>query len=314
MTQSLALTRAVIAAGLLAFFFVPALPQMGTSAHAQTPSATFRSALIEGYAASYSYSGKSGYKHGTTSGESSVQHFDTSVAGRLALGESTFLGYGAAFALNRIESDDAVPLPKRLGELTFNAGITHRFSEQWRGTFATRPGYYGDFEKYTGRTLNIPAIALVTYTPREGITWLAGVSVNPFGEYKVMPVVSMRWAFAEDWMLNLGFPRLGVTWQATKGIALGANFTQQGGGYRVTKTPGGAGAAQTVDPARLANTYVNYRELRAGLRAAFNITEKTVLSLEGGWMASRRFDYFDRDYTLKGKSAAYVTLALDARL
>lgn len=277
-------------------------------AFAQTASTTFRPSLIESCAASYSYSGNSGYKHGKTPGETSVNHFDTSASGRIPLGKSTILGFGAAFAINNIDSDDSVPVPRRLGELTLNAGVTRIFSKAWRGSVFIRPGYYGDFECHTFRTLNAPLMALANYTPGKSTMWLFGVSVNPRGEYPVMPVISVRWAFAEDWALNLGFPRLGVTWQATKALELGLGATMQGGGYRVTKAPGNPGRDD------LANTNVNYREIRAGVRAAHKLASRTSVSLEIGWMADRRFDYFDRDYELKGKSSVYIRTGLDIKL
>ncbi len=293
---------------LAAFAFALVTAFVASLARAQAPSATFRPSLVESCAVSYSYSGKSGYKHNATPGETSVNHFDISASGRIALGEATFFGYGAAFAINDINSDDPVPAPARLGELTLNAGITQLFSKEWRGSVFARPGYYGDFESYTSRTLNAPLIALANYAPSgSSVVWLFGMSVNPIAEYPVLPVVSFRWAFAAGWSLNLGFPRLGVTWQATKALDLSLSATMQGGGYRVTKTPGNSGRGD------LANTHVNYREIRAGVRATYKIAGKTSLSLEGGWMADRRFDYYDRDYEIKGKPAAYMTAGVDVK-
>ncbi|MDF9834045.1 hypothetical protein M2103_002280 [Ereboglobus sp. PH5-5] len=290
----------------LAAFLIAAFASL--HAHAQTASATFHPSLLESLSASHSYSGKSGYKHNETSGETSVNNFSLSASGRLALGKATFLGFGAAFSINEIDSDDSVPAPERLGTITVNAGITQVFSEKWRGAIFARPGYYGDFEHYTWRTINVPVMAIANYTQSNGTRWSFGVSVNPFGEYKVMPVVSMRCALAEDWSLNLGFPRVGVMWQATKALELGLGATMQGGGYRTTKAPG------KTNRADLANTYVNYREIRAGVNASYKVARRVSLSLEAGWMVDRRFDYHDIDYELKGKSSAYITAGVNIKM
>ncbi|MDR1011402.1 MAG: DUF6268 family outer membrane beta-barrel protein [Opitutaceae bacterium] len=277
-------------------------------ARGQAPSDAFRPSRVESCAISYSYSGKSGYKHDATPGETSVNHFNIGATGRMALGQATFLGYGAAFAINTMESDDPVPAPERLGALTLNIGVTQMFSKEWRGSVFASPGYRGDFGNYTLRTLSVPFMAVANYTPAGGGTmWLFGVSVNPTGEHPVLPVVAFRWAFADDWALNFGLPRLGVTWRATKALDLDLGATMQGGGYRVTKAPGNSGRGD------LANTYVNYREIRAGVRAAYKIAKKASLSIEGGWMVDRRFDYHDRDYEIKGRSAAYISTGVDVR-
>jgi hypothetical protein len=289
---------------IIAFAAFAAPPARG-----QAPSDAFRPSLVESCAISYSYSGKSSYKHDATPGRTSVHHFDIGAEGRIALGQATFLSYGAAFAINTMESDDPVPVPERLGTLTLNAGVTRMFSREWRGAVFVRPGYHGDFGSYTLRTLNVPFMAVANYTPAGGgsTMWLFGVSVNPVGEHLVMPVATFRWTFADDWTLNFGLPRLGVAWRATKALDLDLGATMQGGGYRVTKAPGNSGRGD------LANTYVNYREIRAGVRAAYKIAQKASLSVEGGWMADRRFDYYDRDYEIKGRSAVYMTAGVTVR-
>lgn len=274
---------------------------------AQTAGATFRPSLLESFSASYSYSGKSGYKHHEAAGETSVWHVDVNAGARAKLGERTFFGYGFAFALNTIDSDDDVPAPERLAELSLNLGLTHAFSPKWRASLAVRPGYYGDMESYTFRTLNVPAMAALAYTPNKSLMWMFGVSVNAFSEYPVMPLASVRWQIDEAWALNLGFPRFGVTWQPLKPLEFGVHLTAQGGGFRVTKSPNGTLRSD------LGNTYVNYREIRLGARVAYKFTDKASVSIEGGWMADRRFDYHDRDYELKGKDAAYVKIGLDIK-
>lgn len=293
---------------LLALTFTLSLLAISPALRAQDAAVTFRPTFVESTAFAYSYSGKSAYKDNAAPGESSVQHFEASIGARAMLGKATIFHYGAAFALNDIDSDAGVPAPERLGELSLNLGLTQLISKKWRASVFTRPGYYGDLEHYTTPTINVPVMAMAMYSPSEKYTWLLGLSVNPFSEYIVMPVLTFRWAFAEKWTFNLGFPRLGLMWQATEKLELSLFGTAQGGGYRTTKAPNNTARTD------LADTYVNYRELRMGVRAAYKIAQKTSLAVEGGWMANREFDYYDRDYKLKGKSAAYLTIALDVKM
>lgn len=275
---------------------------------AQTAGATFRPALIESASIAYSYSGKSGYKNSAPHGETAVHNFEASAGARTKLAETILFSYGVAFALNNIDSDDALPVPEQLGEASINLGLTKIFSEKWIGTLAARPGYYGDLGRSTSRTLNSPLIAMARYMPNAKYTWVFGISLNPFADDILVPVLTFRWNIDEKWTLNLGFPRLGLIWQTTEKIELSLFGSVQGGNYRTTENP------NNTPRADLANTYVNYREIRIGARAAWQVAAKTTLSAELGWMPERRFDYHDRNYKLKGKSAAYMTLSLDIKM
>jgi hypothetical protein len=64
---------------------------------------------------------------------------------------------------------------------------------------------------------------------------------------------------------------------------------------------------------RLANTYLDYRELRVGVGGDFKLSETLSLSIDAGVMTDRRFEYYDRNYTLNGDPAAFVTLGISGR-
>ena len=284
------------------------------AAHAQTtPQMTFRPSLIERSSVSYSYSGLSGFKNDGVEGETSVQRFDASVSGRHTLGRGTFLGAGFAFGLNTISSDSSVPAPEHLGEVSVNAGVTQMFSREFSVSVFARPGYYGDFRRVTWDAFNVPVMAMASYNPGQNYTFMFGAGFSRFSEYRVklMPVLGFRWKFADGWTLNLGIPRLGVTWQASDALEIGVNASGQGGTYRITEAPTGANRAGVPN---LANTFVSYREIRLGARAAYSIAKKVNVAVEGGWMVERRFRYYDRDYTLRGRPSAYMTLAADVKM
>jgi len=297
--------------------FVLFLVLLSATAPAQTtPQMTFRPSLVERCAVSYSYSGESGYRNSDISGDTSVQRFDASISGRHALGPATFLGAGIAVGFDSITSDASVPVPDRLGELSVNLGVTQLLSRTISVSAFARPGYYGDFAHFTWQTFNVPVMAMATYTPNKKYTFMFGAGYSQFSEYRVklMPVLGFRWKFAPDWTLNLGIPRLGVTWQATKALELSANASGQGGTYRTTEAPNGITKAPDGSDRDLAHTFVSYRELRLGVRASYALALKVNMAVEAGWMAERRFRYYDRDFTLKGRPSAYLTLAADVKM
>ena len=292
------------------------LSLLPAAARAQTtPQMTFRPSLVDKCAVSYSYSGGSGYRNGDVDGDTSVQRFDASVSGRHALGPATFLGAGFAVGFDSISSDASVPVPERLGELSVNFGVTQLLSRAISVSVFARPGYYGDFAHFAWEAVNVPVMAMATYTPNKQYTFMFGAGYSQFSEYriKVMPVLGFRWKFADDWTLNIGIPRLGVTWQATKALELSANASGQGGTYRTTEAPNGLTAPGGANR-DLAHTYVSYREIRLGVRAAYNVVKKINIAVEAGWMAERRFNYYDRDFTLKGKPSGYATLAAEVKM
>ena len=104
-------------------------------------------------------------------------------------------------------------------------------------------------------------------------------------------------------------PRAGFTWEVREKLSLNAGLSLQGGSYRVTENLG----VPAPGVARLNNTYVQYREIRFGAGADWRLGEHLKLSLEAGVMTDRRFEYFDRNYTLNGSAAPYLTVGLGGR-
>jgi len=278
-------------------------PLLSAPARAQTtPEMTFRPSLIERTAFSYSYSGKAGSRNDAISGGSSVQHFDTSTNTPRVLGKGTYESDGLAFSMNWIGSDASVPAPIHLGELSMNFGVISKLSQEWTLMAFARPGYYADFSHFTWATINVPVMAAASYSPNQQCTWMFGASCNPFSRYVVMPVLAFRWKFADAWTLNLGFPRFGVAWQVSDKVELSVHATGQGGAFRTTKAPN--------NRPDLANTYVDYRELRIGVRMTFKDTENKInTALEAGCMARRDFNYYNRNFTLRESPTFYVTFA-----
>ena len=279
------------------------------SLNAQPASATFRPALIQSYSAGYSWSGGSDLERGGKLGEVAVHHFDGSFSGRAPLNETTTFTYGAAFSINQFDADAGLALPDRLGELTVNLGITRRFSPQWSASAFLRPGIYSDLEDFSSDTFNAPGLIMASFAQSADLVWTFGAAVNPFSDRVAMPIAGVRWKFAPRWLFNLGFPRAGVTWEASERLSLRAGLGIQGGSYRVTENLG----SPVAGVRRLANTYVQYREIRFGAGADWALSKTVSLAVEAGVMTDRKFEYYDRDYTLNGSAAPYVTLGVNGR-
>ena len=136
-----------------------------------------------------------------------------------------------------------------------------------------------------------------------------GLNVNPFSDNPVLPIVGVRWQFTPGWLFNLGFPRSGFTCKYSEQFSLSAGVSFQGGSFRVGRDPRANPLLLPVGPS-LADTYLDYREIRAGLSLDYALTETMKLSFDFGAVTDRKFDWFDRNYRLDGDAGSYFGLSL----
>lgn len=278
---------------------------LALSAFAQ-PSATMRPALLETFTAEASFSSREDLDRGDTPvGDAAIMHYGFGLSIRHALNADTTLAYGVAFSTHEIDSTNVL-LPDRLTETSLNLGVQHRFSPQWSGALYARPGFYSDFERFTGRAVNVPVLLLANYTAHPELTWSFGLNANSFSDHPVIPILGVRWQFAPDWTFNLGFPRSGFTRKFSETLSVRAAVTFAGGSFRLTESLGEP--APGVD--RLANTYVDFREVRVGLGADLELADGFALAVDAGAVTDRKFDFFDRNYRLDADGGFFAALSL----
>jgi len=272
------------------------------------PSATMRSDLLATVDFNSAYSSREDVARGPqTLGTLAIKQYSVSIAGTRAWDDKTTLVYGLAVQQFDLDQDGgALPLPEQLVELSLNLGVQHRFDAQWSAAFYLRPGFYGDFEESMGKSFNAPALLLANYAQSRELIWSFGLNANPFSDNPVLPIAGVRWRFAPEWTFSVGFPRSGFTWQATEGLALRAGAGFAGGSFRVTRNVGSPSAGL----ARIANTFVDFREVRVGLGLDYKLGDTVTLSADVGAVTDRKFDYFNKNYRLDGDAGTYVSLAL----
>lgn len=266
--------------------------------------------LLQTLNASYSFSAQEAVTHGGTVGEVAVHAFEASVEGRRRLSETDTFSYGLTYTATILDQTSGTPLPDQLNELGLRLGVSRRLTEQWNAMLSATPGLYGDLEDIDGKTFNIPLLALATYRQSPDLVWAFGARVNVYSDYPVLPIAGVRWQFAPGWSFDVGVPRTGVSWRATEDLTVRGSLTFQGGTYRITENLGvPAGGTR-----RLANTFLDYRELRVGLGAELALGERSSFAFDVGATLDRTFDYFDRDYELDGNAGLFAALSLQIRL
>lgn len=271
------------------------------------PSATMRSALLESLDVEISASSEENLQQGVASlGTVSVRSTSLSLSGRRAWDATNMLTYGFAYRRHDLDATTAL-LPDQVAELTLNLGLQRRFSAQWSAAIFARPGLYGDFEDL-GSSFNLPVLAMMNYTRSPDLVWNFGLNLNAFSDNPVLPIAGLRWRFAPGWTFTVGFPQSGFSWRHGDTLTLRAGVGFNGGSFRVSESLGVPGPGR----ARLANTYLDFREVRVGLGADVSLSQGFKLVAELGAVTDRKFDYFDRDYRIDGDAGLYGTLGLRA--
>lgn len=279
-----------------------------TSTALAQPSATMRPDLLASFDFDYSWSSKEDIARGSAVlGSLSVEQYGFSVSSRLPVSKQTLLVYGLAFDTHDFKFTGLLPIPQDLTELSLNLGVQTRFSEKWSGAAYLRPGFYGDLDSGLDTdAINVPFLALATYAQSRDLFWMFGLNVNGFSDNVALPVVGVRWKFAPEWTFNLGFPRSGVTWKLNERLDVSAGASFSGGSFRLTQNLG----VPATGIARLANTYVDFREVRVGLGLDYKLNDRASLSLDVGAVTDRKLDYFDKNYRLDGDGGTFFSLAL----
>ncbi len=259
------------------------------------------------FSSEYSYSSRETLDRGGPAGEVGVNRVSFAFTQRPALAPAAAgFSYGLAADLHFLDTTRGTPLPAQLNEVAFNLGYTRPLDSRWTATVTLRPGLYGDFEDISDRTFNAPLLLGAAYARSRELIWLFGLRADLRSDDPVLPFVGVRWRFADDWSLNLAFPRSGVVWQLSPDLALDAGVSLQGGTYHISKSLGSPAGA--TGPLR--DTFVDYREIRVGLGAEFTLTRRATLRLDAGAFTDRKFEYFKRNYTLNGDGRFYASVAL----
>jgi len=272
------------------------------------PSTTMRPALLASLDVEISSSSNETLERGSTAyGRVSVLSTALSLSGRGSLDATTVLIYGLAYRRHDLDKTTSL-LPDQLAELSLNLGLQRRFSTTWSGAVFARPGFYSDFKALSSRSLNLPVLAMLNCTRSPTLTWNFGLNLNAFSDNPILPIAGVRWQFAPDWTFNVGFPQSGFSWRTSAFLTLRAGVGFNGGSFRITENRG----VPAPGINRLANTYLDFREIRAGLGADVSLAAGFTLIVDVGAVTDRRFDYFDRDFRLDGGTGLYGALALRA--
>jgi hypothetical protein len=254
--------------------------------------------------ATYSLSSDGDVERNGKVGSVGISHYEFEASFSLPAPESWRFSSDLSWKRYKFDLTGAVPIPKELKEvgIIFMAmkDLSKEIRPGWLTMAMLNPSFSSDSGKLSGDSLNIMGLVMIGKEVSPTFSWNVGLMGMSRGETKVMSMLGVRWGFAPDWELAVGFPDTGISYRFSEALTLKAGAEFHGGSYYISKAPA----------AGLGKTYMDYEEIRLGLSAEYQVSKNLSLVIDGGTTASRTFDYYDRNAKLDGKSAGYGTLSL----
>ncbi len=287
-------------------FLLMSLGLGGTAAFAQPAD---RGAGFE-LSARYSHTADSALDGAGPAADVGVDSYSLGLRARAPLGERTQLLYGLEWTRHELDLAGTTWLPETLKSLAAPVGVSHSFEDKWRLLVTMTPRIAGADGTLSSARFDLPVLALASYKTSPELTWSFGLRYGPRSDIAVLPIAGVVWQFAPEWELKVAWPESGVSWRATEQLMLRAVVTINGGDYRLGHDP--RATAEQVGPS-LADTWLEYREIRAGFAVEYAFSRALSLRADVGQVVSQKFEYVDRDLKWSGESPVYFGFSVVGR-
>jgi opacity protein-like surface antigen len=178
-------------------------------------------------------------------------------------------------------------IPDVLESTSLILGLDTEFSDSFLIRIEAHPGFYGtDFDDYGQDTFNVPVVLGGTYIFNSNLQVVLGVGIDALRQYPVLPGGGVRWKFAPQWTLDAVVPTPRLEYEPSSSFMLYAGADIRSTSYRVDKQFG------TIrgDPS-LNHAAITYNEMRAGAGFDWKLSSAIKLSVEGGYIPFREFDF-----------------------
>ncbi len=179
-------------------------------------------------------------------------------------------------------------LPNTLQAITTVVGLDTKFSDSILVRFEAQPGFYTatGFDQLDWDSFNVPFLLGGTYIVSPEVQLVAGVGVNFQSSYPVLPGGGIRWKFAPDWTLNAVLPAPRLEFAPTRNLTFFAGADIKAGTFRTDDRFGDSHGDTSINSA-----WLSYEEVRTGAGVEFKFNSNVSLTVEGGYVPYRQFDY-----------------------
>lgn len=234
----------------------------------------------------------------------------------LSLGGAGSLSLGIAYNLIDIDNGDSkqlnrAPLPNKLQSLGASLGYSTQIDERWSLSSSlsatSHVANYGLLKKGWGVGGHV--MGLYTWSP--SLTLAIGLAYDSLSDdWNCVPLLGFEWRPAEHWSVAIGIPKTSVSYELNEKLTLSLALSGDGGTYYIKDDP-----RPDVAPRSLADSKLEFSELRLGFQADWKVNKAISVSGSLGSVLYREAKYIDRGYKLKSDNIVpFVTLALNVAL
>lgn len=266
---------------LLAILLVPAAP-------AAQPAGGRPAAARIGLTVDTALTGQTGFTAGdAAAGGASVTQFSARLSVPLPpVGGQWYPSLSLRYRQRTLDRDAGTPLPERLQALSAGLGFFGRLNPDWSVFAIVSPGVANSGGGFGSQGLSAGVIALASR--RFGTDSSAGFGFVfdslARGSGRLFPVATIDWSPSPGWKAFLGYPRSGVSWQAS--ATLKAEFVAEAdfGSYYVKEDPLPRRPGRTP----LDRTRLEYRAARVGPAVTWQPDPALSMRLGAGFVPMLR--------------------------
>ncbi|MDQ6940804.1 MAG: DUF6268 family outer membrane beta-barrel protein [Verrucomicrobiota bacterium] len=217
------------------------------------------------------------------------------------------LRLGAVYERFGFGAPNLFEVPSGLQSLSGVFGLDTKLSDAILIRFEATPGFYSS-KHIDGNDFHAPMILGGTYIYSSDLQFVFGVSFDYEREQPVLPGGGIRWRLASQWLLDAVLPTPRLNYEVTRNFTIYGGADIKGSTFRVDDSFGN----QRGDT-RLNHAVVTYTEVRAGVGMELKVAPQIKVSIEGGYMPYRNFDFYRADVRYHNEEGApYGSLAIHA--
>ena len=191
-------------------------------------------------------------------------------------------------------------LPNTLQAINSIVGLDTKFSDSFLLRFEAQPGFYGTtFDHLDGDSFNVPFVLGGTYICTPELQFVFGVGVNVQSRFPVIPGGGIRWKFAPQWVLNAVLPTPRLEYQLNHNLTFFVGADIKANSFRVDSRFGDSHGDTSLNSA-----WLTYEEVRTGVGAEWKINSSFSVTIEGGYVPYRQFDFHRTEVRYHNESGA----------
>ena len=178
-------------------------------------------------------------------------------------------------------------IPDDLHSTALIIGLDTQLSDAILIRVEAQPGFYGtDFDDFGQDTFNVPFLIGGTYIYSSNLQFVFGVGFDAWRQTPLLPGGGVRWKFAPEWTLNAVVPKPRLEYAPNSNLLFFAGADIRLTNYRVEKNFGTLRGNTALNHAS-----ISYEEVRLGAGLEWKLSSAVKLSVEGGYIPFRNFDF-----------------------